>query len=517
MAEHIRTDGWLPVDARLHVSSVVDLAKRLGGRQLYGNTAAVPLRELLQNAMDSVRARRVLQDDQKVGSVSVRESEEDGLVILEVCDQGVGMTPEALSGPLLDFGSSLWSSEGVATHLPGLAGRGFRSYGRFGIGFFAAFMWSEDVQVRSRSYLGGVQDTYVLAFSDLRRRPVLRPADPAERLAEPGTVVQLRLPPVGLSALDARTGADDATPRTVDRLVPWLAPSAEVDLHVQRSGKPRRVVRANDWRTMPALKLLQRILGEDHPYLRVDSLELIGLNMRPIEQDGEVVGRGALIANREVQPGVLTVEGLRARTYENFAGILLGEDPNVARTEARPVASKETLQAWAAEQAVLLGAAPNPAAVDLFECAEMVTKCGTLPALLPICFSAEGQLSIADLRAWALAREEALVLDIKDAEDISMLHSEVLQPGENVLVVPWCMSRMEWHQNAVGSVGAQGLYDLVIEVLREAWGGILRDESAFDPVPVGYGDEDREIFSRYGERLVGARAARLDDDFLVDR
>jgi hypothetical protein len=497
MAERIRTDGWLPVDARLHVSSVVELARRLGGRQLYGEAAAVPLRELLQNAMDAVRARRVLQDDPQVGAITVKESTDGDSLILEVCDQGVGMTPAALSGPLLDFGSSLWSSEGVVTHLPGLAGRGFRSYGRFGIGFFAAFMWSEDVQVCSRSYLGGASDTYVLTFSDLRRRPVLRSADVSERLPEPGTVVRLRLPIGGLAVVDS--GSDsDLVPSTVDRLVPWLAPSAEVDLHVHRAGKSKRVVRATDWRTVSPRTLMRRVLG-DQVELRKSTRELIYANMTPIEQDGEVVGRGALVPDREDGMGVLTVEGLRARAYESFAGVLLGENPNVARTEARPIADRETLRAWAAQQATLLGEGAHEWGVDLLECADMVVRCGAPPGPLPICFSEQGPLSIQDLRGWAAARDEALILDIRDADDISWVDGDALVPDEGILAVPWCVSRVDWY----GAADPNSLYNLLINTLEDAWGGFRDDEfgafaaddDALTDRWVGTGEGGRDVFS----------------------
>jgi hypothetical protein len=53
--------GWTPVDAQVRVSHVASLVSKLGGRELYGDDQTVPLRELLQNASDAVRARRVLQ------------------------------------------------------------------------------------------------------------------------------------------------------------------------------------------------------------------------------------------------------------------------------------------------------------------------------------------------------------------------------------------------------------------------------------------------------------------------
>jgi hypothetical protein len=56
-----RSRGWTPLDARVRVSSVVRLVESLGGRELYGETPHVPLRELIQNASDAVRARRVVE------------------------------------------------------------------------------------------------------------------------------------------------------------------------------------------------------------------------------------------------------------------------------------------------------------------------------------------------------------------------------------------------------------------------------------------------------------------------
>ena len=48
LAEHIPTQGWLPVEARLHVSNPTALAEGLGGASIYGNDRKVLLRELVQ-------------------------------------------------------------------------------------------------------------------------------------------------------------------------------------------------------------------------------------------------------------------------------------------------------------------------------------------------------------------------------------------------------------------------------------------------------------------------------------
>jgi HSP90 family molecular chaperone len=118
----------------------------------------VPLRELIQNAADSVRARQALQEGFR-GVVEVRVSP-DGREIA-VKDDGVGMGVNVLTGALLDFGRSLWESEELSTVLPGLQAVGFRPTGRFGIGFFSVFIWADQVDIVSRAR-GASAETLVL-------------------------------------------------------------------------------------------------------------------------------------------------------------------------------------------------------------------------------------------------------------------------------------------------------------------------------------------------------------------
>src|ERR1035437_6791601 len=133
--------GWTPVDAQVRVSHVAELVAKLGGRELYGDDQTIPLRELVQNGADAVRARRVLQGhDQRWGSIVLRTGADDHGAWLEVADCGVGMSRAVLTGPFLDFGISFWSTLDAIKEFPTLASRGFRSTGRYGIGFFSVFM-----------------------------------------------------------------------------------------------------------------------------------------------------------------------------------------------------------------------------------------------------------------------------------------------------------------------------------------------------------------------------------------
>jgi hypothetical protein len=60
LERYIRTTGWRPVTAQVRVTSVEQIIRLFGGQILYGRDPRVPLRELVQNGSDAVRARRAL-------------------------------------------------------------------------------------------------------------------------------------------------------------------------------------------------------------------------------------------------------------------------------------------------------------------------------------------------------------------------------------------------------------------------------------------------------------------------
>jgi hypothetical protein len=184
LRDYVKVSGWTPVDARIHVSNVASLARRLGGENLYGSDPHVPLRELIQNASDAVRARRLLEDrPDNWGRVTVRLGRDDGGPWAEVEDTGIGMSEAVLSGPLLDFGTTYWGSALMREEHEGLWAKGFEPTGRFGIGFFSVFMWGHRVRVTTRQYQDAQRDTRVLEFrTGLETRPLLRPARHEEQL-----------------------------------------------------------------------------------------------------------------------------------------------------------------------------------------------------------------------------------------------------------------------------------------------------------------------------------------------
>ncbi len=109
LKSYVPTAGWNPVDTTVQVSDVASLVKRLGGEQLYGTYSKAPMRELLQNASDAIRARRALEAlPANSGTTTVRLYSNEGTHVLDVQDDGVGMSPKVLTRGLLDFGSAFW-------------------------------------------------------------------------------------------------------------------------------------------------------------------------------------------------------------------------------------------------------------------------------------------------------------------------------------------------------------------------------------------------------------------------
>ena len=187
LTKHIQTDGWEPTDSSVHVSDITALVSRIGGEQLYGKDAdhlAIALRELLQNAADAISARRLIDGQPNFqGHITIWlcRNKTDSRYILQVDDNGVGMSSTTLSDDLLDFGRSFWASERASHEFPGLHAARYSPRGRFGIGFFSIFMAADSVHVFSRRFDKGLEDVRCLSFDNgLSLRPTLTTRKPKD-------------------------------------------------------------------------------------------------------------------------------------------------------------------------------------------------------------------------------------------------------------------------------------------------------------------------------------------------
>ena len=199
-AKYVQTVGWHPTDSNVHVSDVAALVSSLGGENLYGKDVdrfEIALREVVQNAADAIVARRAIDRSYDRGQLTVRLIEEPGAPqILQVDDDGTGMSQRTITKDMLDFGKSFWASERAGQEFPGLHSSGYSSIGRFGIGFFSVFMAASKVSVFSRRFDAGITEVRRLSFDKgVSLRPILSDERPADMYMDITTRIELELKP----------------------------------------------------------------------------------------------------------------------------------------------------------------------------------------------------------------------------------------------------------------------------------------------------------------------------------
>jgi hypothetical protein len=426
LATHVRTQGWIPVDARVHVSDVPSLIAQIGGAQLYRKDPSVPLRELIQNAADAVRARRALAGMRESwGAITVRTGRDSDGRWIEVADTGIGMTERVLTRHLLDFGTSYWMTEDMRRDYPGLAASGFVPAGRFGIGFFSVFMWGERLRVVSQPFQE--EKTHVLEFDNgLGAHPILRPAEPEEQLADGGTRVRVWLSrerdweQMLLDRSDQWDHWSDAEERiSFAELLGRIAPTLDVTLKLEeRPGQATTVIEANDWRTLDATRLLRRI-GNTTRGVNTSLMTFLAPMVRPVlDASGQCIGR-ICIASGAMQRwaglSAITAGGLRARYSREFTGALLGTTDVATRDDAEPLALREDLARWASEQARLWEKYQlNFEGYELGKRHDIglaVLSWGGEPGELPIGYRGGVPITLAQLQEFVSDRDEVTLVD----------------------------------------------------------------------------------------------------------
>lgn len=374
LAQYIQTIDWHPIHAAVHLSDLPNVIRSLGGEELYGKDPLVPLRELIQNANDAIRARRCYEDrPDNFGDVSVELSEESGVYYLCVKDNGIGMSKRVLTQYLLDFGCSFWTKPQVQEEFPGLLSSGFRSSGRYGIGFFSVFMASDKVKIVTRRPDAAASDTLVLEFgSGLNGRPILRPARREEQLRDGGTTVQLTLrkaPNVkGGLLLPRHRNDDDVTIPTLLECCRQLAPTLDVKLTVTESGATNTALDVRDWALISGEELLLDRCPKPYYYKRFsdqerrDFVAKASANLRVVnDATGSPIARICITASQHnysldepTVGGAVTVGGFFASPLQGIAGFMMGEATRASRDAAVPSMTREQLAIWATEQATLV-------------------------------------------------------------------------------------------------------------------------------------------------------------------
>jgi hypothetical protein len=396
LKEFIRVKGWEPVSISTRISNPTGVIELLGGSQLYEEKGlAVPLRELLQNATDAIRARRALEgpDETFGGYVDIRiEHCDESHKWLIVEDNGVGMSSRILTGPLIDFGISLWRSAMVKEVLPGLASKNVEQVGRYGIGFYSVMMVSNYITVSSRPYTAGLESIKTIQFTNgLLNHGVLISGSTPSMGTNISTRIKLKVKNeiidefckvVTGSAFYKRNqrNEDDGPTISFDQRVAVLAVGVDCDVYTKHGDGPRLLSHSASWRAMEPLRWLERVLLAS---LRERALEVAAITLRDVTDQSKFYGRAA-ISFWSFQGAELTVVGGFAVGTPSIAwegamsrlfGFISSTSAGPRRHRGNYVPSPEALMRWASEQATLLAQA-NLSPAEAHDAAESVASFG---------------------------------------------------------------------------------------------------------------------------------------------
>jgi hypothetical protein len=445
LAKLITTDGWQPIDTRIRVSAVADLVSKLGGKDLYGDAITPPLREMIQNAADAIRARRLVDDRASDwGEIRITTGKDSTGVWIQVEDTGVGMSEAVLTGPLLDFGTSFWSSPMMRDELPGLSSKGFQATGRYGIGFFSVFMWGSRIDVVTQRFDKGRDDTIVLSFKKgLNERPLLRNAVASEFVTDGGTRVKIWFNDDEI--LEKLTRTYDDKKKTLTEVCAELAPCLDVTLKAKLAGSTSRwetAVAANDWLSIPQKTLMKRISSEHRPWKKRATVRGTALAPCPTmkiikDTKGVPMGRVALWSSEThyLGPqGVVTVGGLRACRLEGIAGVFVGAPKRASRDAAIPIIPIDLVKKWAATEIKHRQSEGNTSGA-LASMAGTVVALGVEPQKIPIARAHSGWISLEKIESLAKSIDE-FIFASDGYFELFDSHVASIELNKNVLLMP---------------------------------------------------------------------------------
>lgn len=360
----IQTDGWHPIDAFIHIGDLPKIIKTLGGEELYGRDYTVPIREMIQNSSDALRARILLENrTEDWGQISISYSEEENKKWIEVKDNGIGMSLEVIKSYLFEFGSSYWDSDLLLEEYPSLSGKKLNQTGKYGIGFFSLFMLGNEVKIITRKSNESQKETYVVEFyNGLHARPIIRQATSKEQLIEGGTQIKLTLD-ADINLLNSHRGGKIH----LHKLVASIAPALDCCISIKEN-EIEHVFPPNHWLTCSNADFINwMILISRYSYKKFDESVLSKFyddaahNLTFLKsEDGELIGRAFLslpeMSSNEKSPGisgVVCVGGLAESSTAAISGILKGKTNKAARDSADHIVPKLILSAWASQQSKL--------------------------------------------------------------------------------------------------------------------------------------------------------------------
>lgn len=475
MVQSLPVSGWVPIDTSIHVADVPSLIRALGGEALYGANPLIPIRELVQNAADAVRLRYAVKSDEP-GLIKVRIGKEHDSDFLEVSDNGIGMTSDVIRHNLLDFGDSGWSKDPLFLEYPSATGSVLNEItGKFGIGFFAAFMIADKIDLWTRRFDARFSDTLHLKFEGgVGIRPILSPAPKSDWMMSGGTVIRLWLNETDLlfgpRGLDISETPDKDFKHACSRLFPAL----EIPLEVEWNGTKHKIDGSN-WRSEPAESLVKRALGKSQ--LSPRQAEFCR-NVRPInDADGKLVGRLGIVATKELwffddDSGVVVTKGVRGTGIQHTLGVIEGYPVRAARDLAVPFIRGKDWDPWIAEQVSLLRAM-NLSPETEVSVALIILAMGGDPGDLPLFETRDGWLSKEELLTFVESRPEIKVISDTTLSLLRRERKQVVLEDDIVTATfgftSILLHRGDFSEHYELAGRPRGSSDVLLDILSEAW------------------------------------------------
>ena len=236
-----------------------------------------------------------------------------------------------------------------------------------------------------------------------------------------------------------------------------LCPTLDVKVLVKiGSEEPTVLVAPEDWQTVGAGSLLDRLYPET--FMRPSAGSLLLTDLR--ENSGALMGR---LSHSDSLHAVITHGGLRNGSLPNLAGLVLGHNnSDLARSHARPLASREAWQRWAEQW------------ID----SQTTPRTNVLADLHPLCPGrdlavyrlGDKQLDETQLLAWVEQQSDVRALhgmpSREDYDDVSDRAFDNFRVSPEIIVLPSTTGEL------AKSLSLQRLnYEQRLEVvLRKAWG-----------------------------------------------
>jgi hypothetical protein len=359
--QYIRTEGWKSIDTKIRVGNPVHIASELGGVKLYGNMNFA-LRELIQNSIDAINLYRIQtgQYNLNVGEIKLSIEKEADIFFLVITDNGIGMSQTLMTNELLDFGGSYWNSNRFNFEFEGARTKGFKSIGKFGIGFFSVFMLGDKLTITSWKFGEGIDNMKTLDFYDgLYSNPILREPtiDEKNRVIDRGTSIKIKLNKDPYSK-EGFIGNSQFKANSLFSLTKYFVPSSNVKVTTIDDNGEVKSIPPNYIFTLSLKPLIDHIhipkqnSAEDGIIDLIKNLKIDLIDLVDNERNYGKLVMLPQIGNIGISSTALVLSnGIRIAELAGFIGYIITDDIiTIKRDSFTKRIPYETLKNWAIEQ-----------------------------------------------------------------------------------------------------------------------------------------------------------------------